>query len=156
MLHAIAIGLLAGWGSHRIEIVLEWISGSLYARGWKHVLFLLPYTLVGMIALPILRRPLELLRFEETVARSFGLAYRTQFTITLGVACCLAASAVGVVGPIIFVGLMCPHLARFMAGRRTPLVLQGGIPAGLKAVSVALMPGPAKFPVINLIDKLTL
>ena len=85
-----------------------------------------------------------------------GPFYRTQFTITLGVACCLAASAVGVVGPIIFVGLMCPHLARFMAGRRTPLVLQGGIPAGLKAVSVALMPGPAKFPVINLIDKLTL
>jgi hypothetical protein len=32
---------------------------------------------------------------------------------------------------------------------------QGGIPAGLKAVSVALMPGPAKVHVINLIDKLT-
>lgn len=33
---------------------------------------------------------------------------------------------------------------------------QGGILTGLEAVSVALMPGPAKFPVINLIDKLTL
>lgn len=32
---------------------------------------------------------------------------------------------------------------------------QGGIPAWLEAASVALMPGPAKVHVINLIDKLT-
>jgi hypothetical protein len=51
---------------------------------------------------------------------------------------------------------MCPHLARFMAGRRTPLVLQGGIPAGLKLAPVASMPETAKLSAVNLIDKLTL
>lgn len=37
--------------------------------------------------------------------------------------CALAASAVGAIGPIVFVGLIVPHLARFLAGRHFPLVL---------------------------------
>lgn len=48
VLHALAIGLIAGWGSARIEILLEWLSGSLYARSWKHAIFLLPFTIAGL------------------------------------------------------------------------------------------------------------
>ncbi len=44
VLHAIGIGLMAGWGSGRLEVLLEWFSGSLYARSWQHALFLLPFT----------------------------------------------------------------------------------------------------------------
>src|SRR5690606_22416418 len=83
VLHALAIGLLAGWGSERVEIMLQWLAGSLYARNWQHVLFLLPFTVIGLVALPLLRRPLDLLRFDVQVARSFGLAYRPQFTLAL-------------------------------------------------------------------------
>lgn len=32
VLHAVAIGLIAGWGSARVEVLLEWLSGSLYAK----------------------------------------------------------------------------------------------------------------------------
>lgn len=123
VLHAIAIGLIAGWGSARIEIILEWISGSLYARTWDHARFLLPFTVMGLAILPLIYRPLVLLQFDAPVARSFGLAYRRQFTVLLVISCALAASAVGVVGPIVFVGLVVPHLARFLAGRHFPLVL---------------------------------
>ncbi len=66
----------------------------------------------GLAVLPLLRRPLELLRFESTVARSFGSAYRRDFSAVLLVSCALAASGVGAVGPIVFVGLIVPHLAR--------------------------------------------
>lgn len=123
VLHAIAIGLIAGWGSARIEIILEWLSGSLYARTWDHVLFLLPFTVVGLAMLPIIYRPLIMLQFDPAVARSFGLSYRKQFSLVLLVSCVLAASAVGAVGPIVFVGLVVPHLARFLAGRHFQLVL---------------------------------
>jgi iron complex transport system permease protein len=122
VLHALAMGLIAGWGSARIEIVLQWLSGSLYARSWTHVLFLLPFTVLGLLALPFLRRSIDLLRFEAPVARSFGFPYRAQFSFVLMIACGLAASAVGVTGPIIFIGLVVPHLARFMAGSRFHLV----------------------------------
>lgn len=123
VLHALAMGLIAGWGSARIEIVLQWLSGSLYARSWDHVMFLLPFTILGLAALPFLRRSIDLLRFEAPVALSFGFPYRMQFTLVLMIACGLAASAVGVTGPIIFVGLVVPHLARFIAGTRITLVL---------------------------------
>ena len=113
-LHALAIGLIAGWGSARIEILLEWLSGSLYARSWDHVVFLLPFTGIGLAALPLLRRSLDLLRFDAAVARSFGLSYHRHFMLALLLACGLAASAVGVVGPIVFVGLVVPtSLARW-------------------------------------------
>ncbi|MDQ0473959.1 FecCD family ABC transporter permease [Labrys wisconsinensis] len=138
VLHAVAIGLIAGWGSARIEILLEWLSGSLYARSWKHVLFLLPFTVAG---LALLRRPLDLLRFEAPVARSFGLAYRRQFSLALALSCCLAASAVGVAGPIVFVGLIVPHLARFLAGRRFAMVLPLTIALGVVVVTLGDLVG---------------
>lgn len=133
-LHALAMGIIVGWGSARFEIIMQWLSGSLYARGWEHVLFLLPFTLLGFAALPFLYRPLTMLRFEATVAQSFGLAYGRSFSLVLALACGLAASAVGVVGPLIFVGLMVPHLARTLAGSNFALVLP--LAAGLGAALV--------------------
>lgn len=136
VLHAVAIGLIAGWGSERLEILLQWLSGSLYARSWDHVIFLLPFTIAGLAVLPLLRRPLDLLRFDAPVARSFGLSYRLQFSLALALSCCLAASAVGVVGPIVFVGLIVPHLARFLAGRRFALVMPLTIMLGVVVVTL--------------------
>ncbi len=141
VLHAIAIGLIAGWGSARIEIILEWISGSLYARTWDHALFLLPFTVTGLAILPLIYRPLVLLQFDAPVARSFGLAYRRQFSVLLVVSCALAASAVGVVGPIVFVGLVVPHLARFLAGRHFPLVLPMTVALGAIVVTLGDLVG---------------
>ncbi|AYG70037.1 MULTISPECIES: iron ABC transporter permease [unclassified Rhizobium] len=136
VLHALAIGLMAGWGSSRIEILLEWLSGSLYARSWEHAEFLFPFTVVGLAVLPLVRRPLDLLRFEAPVARSFGLAYRRQFSIVLLLSCSLAASAVGAVGPVVFVGLVIPHLACFIAGKRFTLVLPLTIALGAIVVTL--------------------
>ncbi|MFB2607221.1 FecCD family ABC transporter permease, partial [Rhizobium phaseoli] len=116
-------GLIAGWGSARIEIILEWLSGSLYARSWDHALFLLPFTIAGIAMLPVIYRPLTLLQFDASVARSFGLGYKRQFSLVLMVSCALAASAVGAVGPVVFIGLVVPHLARFLAGRNFLLSL---------------------------------
>ncbi len=141
VLHALAMGIISGWGTARLEIVMQWLAGSLYARSWDHVVFLLPFTLLGLLALPLLRRTIDMLRFDADVARSFGLSYRRQFSIILLIACMLAASAVGAVGPLIFVGLVVPHLARFIAGRRFALVLPLTIFLGATLVVVGDLVG---------------
>ncbi|MDT3380315.1 iron ABC transporter permease [Labrys neptuniae] len=141
VLHAMAIGLITGWGSARIEILLEWLTGSLYARSWEHVLFLLPFTIVGLAALPFLQRSIGMLRFEAPVARSFGLDYRRHFTLVLMLACGLAASAVGAVGPLVFVGLVVPHLARMLAGRHGGAVIPLTILLGAMLVTTADLVG---------------
>jgi iron complex transport system permease protein len=76
------------------------------------------------------------LRFEAPVARSFGLSYRRQFSIVLLISCGLAASAVGAVGPVVFVGLVVPHLARFLAGRHLTIVLPLTIALGAIVVTL--------------------
>ncbi|MBD0413183.1 FecCD family ABC transporter permease [Oryzicola mucosus] len=152
VLHAAAMGVISGWGTARLEIVMQWLSGSLYARSWDHVLFLVPFTLLGLVALPFMTRPIGLLRFEEDVARSFGLAYRRQFSLVLLLACGLAASAAGAVGPLIFVGLVVPHLARFIAGPRTSLIMPMTIILGAGLVTLGdligrLVGGPEEIPI---------
>ncbi|WP_020591738.1 FecCD family ABC transporter permease [Kiloniella laminariae] len=114
VLHALAMGLLAGWGSTRMESILLWMSGSLYARGWDHLVYLLPWTLASLFFLPLLRRPLHLLQLEDDCAASFGLSVPLWRSLALAVGAGLAASAVGVVGPVGFVGLVVPHLARIL------------------------------------------
>ncbi|WP_200575409.1 iron ABC transporter permease [Erwinia sp. S63] len=136
VLHALAIGLIAGWGSNRLEVLIEWLSGSLYARSWEHVRFLLPWSIVALGALPFIHRSLEMLRFDSTVARSFGFSYQRQFTLQLLLSCVLAASAVGTVGPIVFIGLVVPHLARAIAGHHFRLMIP--LTLGLGAITVTL------------------
>ncbi|RVO46783.1 iron chelate uptake ABC transporter family permease subunit, partial [Sinorhizobium meliloti] len=87
--------------------------------------------------LPLIYRPLVLLQFDSAVARSFGLSYRKQFSLALLLSCALSASAVGAVGPIVFVGLMVPHLARSLAGRNFPLVLPLTVVLGAVIVTLA-------------------
>lgn len=135
VLHALAIGLLAGWGSSRMEVMLEWLAGSLYARSWEHVRSLLPYTIIGLGALFFLHRPLELLKLNAESAASFGLAYQKHFTLALCLACLLAASAVGTVGPISFVGLVVPHLARFLARKNPQMIFCFTILLGMISVT---------------------
>ena len=113
-LHALAMGLLAGWGSSRMESILLWMSGSLYGRGWDHLIYLLPWTCAGFLFFPLLRRPINLLQLEDDSAASFGLSVTLWRSLALAVGAGLAASAVGVVGPVGFIGLIVPHLARYI------------------------------------------
>ncbi len=112
------------WGSARIEILLEWLSGSLLRTQLESCAF--PSALYSCRARRV-ADPAALhstfCGFDPPVARSFGLSYRKQLSVVLLLSCALAASAVGAVGPIIFVGLVVPHLARFLAGKRFALVL---------------------------------
>lgn len=116
-LQAIAIGIVAGWGSTRVESLLLWISGSLYARGWTHFFYLLPWTILGVVLMPLLQRPYFLLQMEDSAATSFGLSVIRYRTLAFAIASGLAASAVGVVGPVGFIGLVVPHIARSLVGR---------------------------------------
>lgn len=141
VLHAIAIGLIAGWGSNRLDVLLEWLAGSLYGRSWEHLLFLLPYSAAGLVLLPFLRRPLELLRLDSDVSQSFGLSYKTHFSLALFIACLLAASAVATIGPVVFVGLIVPHLARYLAGSRPSLILPLTIALGVVVVTLGDLAG---------------
>lgn len=93
-----------------------WLAGGLWGRNWDHLYALLPWLIVGMLVAWAMGPQLDLLSLGDEVARGAGLSVERVRTGLLALAVVLAASAVAVAGPIGFVGLVIPHLARMLVG----------------------------------------
>lgn len=110
--HACALGLIFGWGPTQLDILWLWIAGSLYGATWQTIGLILPWSAVGLIALFFGFRQIAMLRLDDDsgATRGFGVQHWRLFSLVL--ACIFAGSAVGAAGPIGFVGLIVPHIAR--------------------------------------------
>lgn len=116
MLHALATGGLAFWGHAHTELAAQWLAGSLYGITWGHLWALLPWTLLGLGGVIVLLKPLQVMRLDDEHVRTLGLALDRWRALTLLIAALLAASAVGIVGPVGFIGLLVPHICRRLVG----------------------------------------
>lgn len=99
-----------------LEQVRFWLAGSVAGRDLDLLLQAAPYLAVGLIVALALGRQITTLSLGDDVAR--GLGQRTGWikaaaalTVVL-----LAGGSVAVAGPIGFVGLVVPHVARFLVG----------------------------------------
>lgn len=113
--HSVALGLIFGWGPTQLDILWLWMAGSLYSSTWKALYFILPWTFVGLIGLILGFRQIAMLRLDDDGGKSRGFAVQYWRLVSLVIACIFAGSAVGVVGPVGFVGLIVPHIARRIA-----------------------------------------
>ncbi|MCK2237786.1 MULTISPECIES: iron ABC transporter permease [unclassified Crossiella] len=99
-----------------LETFRFWRSGSLAGRDPEIILQVLPFLLAGLV-LALANAPgLNAVSLGEDVARSLG--QRIWLTRALGIAAVtlLTGAAVAACGPIGFVGLIVPHLARAITG----------------------------------------
>ncbi len=103
---------------YQVSQALVWLTGSVYGRSWELGLLLqvLPYVSVGLLLAFALSRQITALTLGEDVAT--GLGQRTAWVKFFSVVAVvlLAGSAVAIAGPIGFVGLVVPHVARFFVG----------------------------------------
>lgn len=109
---AVALGLVFGWGPTQAELLWIWVSGSLYGATWDAVYFLLPWTLTGCLGILVGFRKIAMLRLDDSSGLVRGFAVQRWRLFSLLLACIFAGTAVGVVGPVGFVGLVVPHVAR--------------------------------------------
>ena len=99
-----------------LSAIVFWIMGSFSARTWSHLMFALPYILVGSVILLIYARELNLLTLGDAPAQQLGVAVGRVRLILLLAASLITAGAVAVSGIIGFVGLIVPHLVRLLVG----------------------------------------
>lgn len=93
-----------------------WQVGSLANRPLDVLLTVLPFVLVGLALALAAGRVLNALALGDDVARGLGQdVARGRLLVVLAVVL-LCGSAVSMVGPIAFVGLAVPHLARALVG----------------------------------------
>lgn len=102
----------------------SWNAGSLLGRGFDVLLPVLPFIVVALAGALLLAPGLNALALGEDVARAqgahtAGIRVGVIVTVTL-----LAGAATALAGPIGFIGLMVPHVARWVFGvdQRTILV----------------------------------
>lgn len=95
--------------------LFAWGSGSIIQSGTRVVTLAAPVVLVGLVALALLARRLDLLALGDDAARVLGIDVRRTRALAVVVAVALSAAAVTVAGPIGFVGLCAPVLARLIA-----------------------------------------
>ena len=109
---AVSLGLISGWGPTKVDLLWIWMAGSLYGATWDAIVFVLPWTILGTLGLLLGFQHIAMLRLGDDCGISRGLSVQRWRIFSLLLACIFAGSAVGVVGPIGFVGLVVPHLAR--------------------------------------------
>ncbi|KAA8995498.1 Fe(3+)-hydroxamate ABC transporter permease FhuB [Affinibrenneria salicis] len=112
------ITLLLASGDPRMGNVLSWISGSTYAVEGRQALSAALIALILLLLVPFCRRWLRILPLGGVTARAVGVPLTPARLTLLLLASILTAAATLTVGPLSFVGLMAPHLARMMGFSR--------------------------------------
>jgi iron complex transport system permease protein len=93
-----------------------WQVGSLAGRYAPILTGVAPFLLAGLVASLAFGRALNGLALGEDVARGLGQRVALTRAAAFGVVAVLAGAATAACGPIVFVGLVVPHIARFVCG----------------------------------------
>ncbi|MEV6260179.1 iron ABC transporter permease [Streptomyces sp. NPDC051784] len=120
---------------------LTWLSGSTYGRTMPDVVPVAVVLALGVAVSVVRRKELDLVALDEDTPRLLGLGLpRARFGF-LVVGVLLAATAVAAAGTIVFVGLVAPHAARALVGRRHVRVVPVALLLGALLVCLADMAG---------------
>jgi iron complex transport system permease protein len=116
----------AGLGSMTTGIVMTnvdalnelrfWQVGSLAGRYAPILTGVAPFLITGLIASLAFGRVLNGLALGEDIARGLGQRVGLTRAAAFGVVAVLAGAATAACGPIVFIGLVVPHIARFLCG----------------------------------------
>jgi iron complex transport system permease protein len=111
---------------HPDEALARWQMGHLDdgLRGQFSLTLALGVVVGGVGVLMAYGRAMDVATFSDTEAQSLGVNLPRLRTVLFIVASVLATAAVVVAGPLAFVGLICPHVARLALGpSHRPLVI---------------------------------
>jgi iron complex transport system permease protein len=99
-----------------LDALRFWQVGSLAGRYAPVLLDVAPFLVVGIVAALLCGRQLNGLALGDDTARALGMNVGRTRALMFVVVTVLAGAATAACGPIVFVGLMVPHVARLLCG----------------------------------------
>lgn len=108
---------------HSTDSMLFWLVGSVDHASWLEVRTILPFTVAGAVVFMLMIPSIKLLAMDDAVAVGLGQRVAVVKTVCMLMVIVLAGSAVALCGPIGFVGLIVPHIARALVGGRLLLLV---------------------------------
>ncbi|WP_421195229.1 Fe(3+)-hydroxamate ABC transporter permease FhuB [Aeromonas enteropelogenes] len=117
-------------GDLRVQQLLSWMSGSTYYVTLPVASALVGLALLMLAACLLISRWLDLMPMGAAVATALGIRLSLAQLVILLLVAVLTASATLVVGPLSFVGLLAPHMAKLMGLVRARWHLLGAAGSG--------------------------
>ncbi|MBD7908595.1 FecCD family ABC transporter permease [Sporosarcina gallistercoris] len=131
------VGYLSIIYSDRLPSAVQWMNGSLAAKGNSVVTMILPYAIVGWILSFFAIRKANVIRMGDQVAANLGESVNRIRILLSILAVFLAAISVAAIGMIGFVGLIVPHMARFLVGSNYKYMMPMSMALGALVLLVA-------------------
>ncbi|MGZ3113745.1 iron ABC transporter permease [Streptomyces sp. H62] len=116
---------------------LTWLSGSTYGRTMPDIAPVAGALAIGIVVAVARRTELDLVSLDEDTPRLLGLRLAPGRLGFLVLSVVLTSTAVACAGTIAFVGLVAPHAARALVGRRHARVVPVAILLGASLVCAA-------------------
>jgi iron complex transport system permease protein len=126
-LQALTSYLLTRGRIEDVQAASVWLTGSLNGRGWEHVW---PTAIALALLLPAtgaLQRELTMIEMGDDTARALGVAVERSRLAVLVAGVLLTAVATAACGPVAFVALAAPQIARRLTAATGPGVLSAAL-----------------------------
>ncbi len=135
-----------------LDRIRFWTAGSLGGRDFAIITQTAPLIAVGLVGALLISRQITTISLGEDVAKGLGQDTLRIKLIAAALVVMLAGGAVALAGPIGFVGLVIPHIARFIAGVDYRWIIPysavlGGILVTLADVAARVVLRPLELPV---------
>ncbi len=135
----------------QVAVIIFWLMGSFASRSWSDVGIVAAAVSVGLLITFFYARDLNIMSLGQRSADSLGVDTARTRKILLVTASMVTAVCVAVSGIIGFIGLIVPHLARFLVGpdnrKLLPVSLLAGAVLLLMADTVTRAVLPAEVPI---------
>ena len=117
-------GVMIGYLCSAVTVNLHnWSMGSFSGVSWANLRVLLPVIGAALVGSFLLSKPMGAYQLGEGCARSMGVNIRAFRTALILLSSVLSASVTAFAGPISFVGIAVPHLAKGLFGTAQPILM---------------------------------
>jgi len=117
--------------------LLLWHARGTEGVQWLDVGLFLPVAGVGLLGAVAIAPTLSILTLGDHVARGLGQRTRWAKCLAAAIVLVLVGGAVSLAGPVGFIGLMVPHIVRYLVGLDHRLVIPGSALCGSLLMLVA-------------------
>ncbi|PTY36172.1 ABC transporter permease [Saccharospirillum sp. MSK14-1] len=112
------------------RLVINWVSADISSVSVQQVLPLIAWSFAGVLGSLLLAHGFNVLALGDGASQGLGIDPRRVRFLGAALAAVLTGASVAVAGPVMFVGLVVPHLCRFWFGQNhralVPAVALGG------------------------------
>jgi len=96
--------------------IMVWLAGTFADSTWNDVYYLLPITFISIITVILISPKLNLLQLGDEYAISLGISPKKYKIIGSILVLFIVSGVISTVGSLGFVGLLIPHMARYIIG----------------------------------------